>query len=67
MIWTDVVGWTSNLCSTVCWIALTFVFLYVAVTGICLFAMFCEEARKKHLPKPSILRPVPKTDLSGSH
>ena len=50
---------TSNVCSTVCWIALIFTFLCLLLTGVCLVAMFYEEAAQETHPNgDAILTPL---------
>jgi hypothetical protein len=66
MMWTELIRGTSSFCSTVCWVALIFMFLCLTVTGVCLLTMFCEEAaQRKHTKRQGILRPWQKLRTEG--
>ena len=53
---TELIRSTSNLCSTVCWMALALGFVFLTATGVGLVVMFREEVaqtkrakRQEHL------------------
>jgi cell division protein FtsB len=61
-MWTELMEGTSSVCSVICWVALTFLFIYLAVIGVCLIAMFCEDAtQKRQKKKQAVLRPLART------
>jgi hypothetical protein len=56
---TELVRSISNLCSTVCWIALYLGFVFLIATGVSLAVMFREEvAQTKHTTRQRTFRPL---------
>ena len=61
-MWTELMQGTSSVCSVICWTALAFLFIYLAVIGICLIAMFYDDAaQKRHKKKQAVLRRLART------
>jgi hypothetical protein len=62
-MWTELVRSTSNLCSTVCWIALVLGSVILTATGVGLAAMFREEfAQTKPAKRQRTFRPLVKVN-----